>query len=218
MPNVVPNTIDKLSHHIFCGAREDVEDGPYRVRWLAWTTPGQLLELLGLLRNLGDQVNLVRLREPAGIQLQDLMDKPFQRFRISQSSKFEARTRAVAYWQMRICDVAKCLAGTHLSHGDVRFNLRLTDPIETRLPDDASWRGVAGEYVVTLGPSSGATPGADTTLPTLTATVNAFTRLWIGVRPAYGLAITDDLEGPPELLEALDDVLRMPSPHPDWDF
>ncbi len=207
-----------LSHHVFCGAKEDVKEGPYWVWWLAWTTPAQLLELLALLRNLGDQVNLVRLREPAGVQLQDLMDKPFQRFRISERTKFEATTGAVAYWQMRICDVGECLAATRLSRGEIRFNLRLSDPIETRLPEDASWRGVAGDYVVTLGATSGATTGRDTTLPTLSGTVNAFTRLWLGVRPATGLAITDDLEGPPELLEALDDVLRLPAPHPDWDF
>ena len=32
-------------------------------------------------------------------------------------------------------------------------------------------------------------------LPTLTATVSAFTRMWLGVRPATGLTITDDLQG-----------------------
>ncbi len=77
---------------------------------------------------------------------------------------------------------------------------------------------MAGDYVVTLGPASGAAPGTDAALPTLDATVNAFTRLWLGVRPASGLSITDDLAAPPELIEALDDVLRLPEPHPDWDF
>ncbi len=71
---------------------------------------------------------------------------------------------------------------------------------------------------MTLGSSSGAEPARDNTLPTLTATVNAFTRLWLGVRPATGLAITDDLDGPAELLAQLDEVLRLPAPHPDWDF
>jgi hypothetical protein len=42
--------------------------------------------------------------------------------------------------------------------------------------------------------------------------------LWLGVRPATGLAVTDELSGPPELLEALDWVLRLPDPKPDWDF
>ena len=80
------------------------------------------------------------------------------------------------------------------------------------------WRGSTGEYVVTLGKSSGAERGSDESLPTLKTTVNAFTRLWLGVRPATALSYTDDLETPAELLEALNEVLRLPAPHPDWDF
>jgi hypothetical protein len=38
------------------------------------------------------------------------------------------------------------------------------------------------------------------------------------VRAASGLRLTDDLDGPPALLEQLDHVLRLPEPHPDWDF
>ncbi|UCH77896.1 MAG: hypothetical protein JSU81_09245, partial [Candidatus Coatesbacteria bacterium] len=71
---------------------------------------------------------------------------------------------------------------------------------------------------VTLGPSSGAEPGHDASRPTLTASVNAFTRMWLGIRPASGLAITDGLAGPPGLLAELDEVLRLPDPTPDWDF
>jgi hypothetical protein len=48
--------------------------------------------------------------------------------------------------------------------------------------------------------------------------VNAFSRLWLGVRPASGLAVTDDLAGPSALLEQLDRVLLLPEPKPDWDF
>ncbi|MBN1461555.1 MAG: hypothetical protein JXA57_18655, partial [Armatimonadetes bacterium] len=86
------------------------------------------------------------------------------------------------------------------------------------LEEGASWRGVAGRYLVTLGPSSGAELGENASLPTLRASVNAFTRMWLGVRPATGLAVTDDLSGPPELLDHLDSVLRLPEPKPDWDF
>ncbi len=42
--------------------------------------------------------------------------------------------------------------------------------------------------------------------------------MWLGVRPATGLAVTDNLAGPHELLERLDAVLRLPDPKPDWDF
>lgn len=90
--------------------------------------------------------------------------------------------------------------------------------IDHALGEDAQWRGVAGDYVVTLGPSSRAEQGSDDALPTLSASVNAFTRMWLGVRPATGLAVTDNLAGPPPLLEALDPVLRLPDPKPDWDF
>ena len=207
----------ELTHHLWCTVREDVEQGPYDVMWMAWKTPQQFVELMGVLRNLGDQVHLVKICEPAGIQLQDLLTRPFQREVISRRSLFEATVRSIAYWQMRICDVPACLAQTRLAGSETRFNVHLSDPIE-QLLDDGPWRGVAGDYVVTLGPSSGAERGHDDTMPTLTATVNAFTRLWLGVRPASGLAITDDLEGPDELIEVLDEVLRLPSPHPDWDF
>ena len=100
----------------------------------------------------------------------------------------------------------------------MRFNLALHDPIERFLDEGAPWRGISGDYVVALGPHSGAELGRDETLPTLTCSVGAFTRLWLGVRPATGLAVTDELEGPEELLRELDGVLRLPEPKLDWDF
>ena len=112
---------------------------------------------------------------------------------------------------------------SHLALGVPRMLLRLpygkdTDPIEAFLDEKSPWGGVTGSYVVTLGPSSGAEPGTDSSLPTLTATIGAFTRLWLGVRPASGLTVTDRLSGPTELLEQLDWVLQLPDPKPDWDF
>jgi hypothetical protein len=208
----------ELTHHLWGSVREDVEFGPYRVEWLAWQTQQQFLELMGLIKSLGDQVALIRIREPAGVQFQDLLDKPFSRNTVTEGSKFESRAKAIAYWQMRICDLPGCLAQTKLGSGGARFNLRLADPIEEFLPDEAPWRGVGGDYIVTLGSTCGAERGRDAGLPTLKATVNAFTRLWLGVRPATGLSLTDDLDGPRELLEQLDHVLRLPEPHPDWDF
>ena len=104
------------------------------------------------------------------------------------------------------------MAKTRLDGPTARFNLVLKDPIEKYLDADAPWRGLSGEYVITLGPESSAEPGADPALPTLTASVGAFTRMWLGVRPATGLAVTDDLDGPPELLSALDRTLRLPVP------
>jgi hypothetical protein len=207
----------ELLHHIWCNARE-VESGPYTVAWTSFRTWEQFLELMALVRNLGDQVRLVRMREPPTIQLQDLIQQPFKQRQVSERSRFETGTRASAYWQMRICDLPGCLERTRLPGGPVRFNLALSDPVERFVEKSLPWHGTGGDYVVSLGRSSGAEPGRDPLLPTLAASVGAFTRMWLGVRPATGLAVTDDLSGPRELLAELDEVLRLPEPRPDWDF
>jgi hypothetical protein len=206
-----------LSHHVWLNARE-IENGPYSVRWTSYQTYDQLLELLALIRSLGDQVHLVNMLEPPGIQLQDLIEQPFKQHRISEKSRFEAGTQAGAYWQVRINDLVGCLEQTYLKGDGVRFNLALHDPIVRFLDGDVPWRGVGGEYIVTLGPRSGAEPGRDETLPTLACSVGAFTRMWLGVRPATGLAVTDELKGPEGLLRELDWALRLPEPNLDWDF
>lgn len=207
----------ELSHLMWCSAAKR-EEGPYTVYWTAYQTGEQFLELMALLQSLGDQVRLVRMREPQGIQLQDLLERPFQIYTLTEKSKFEHKVNAVAYWQMRVLDVPGCLACTKLPTKEIRFNLKLTDPIAEHLSESSPWRGVAGDYVVTLGPSSDAERGHNPTLPTMNASIGAFTRTWLGVRPASGLAVTDDLAGPPELLAQLDEILRLPDPKPDWDF
>jgi predicted acetyltransferase len=206
----------ELTHHFY--GRGSGERGPYYLHWLAFRTTEQFLELMGLIKSLADQVRLVRLREPAGIQLQDLLDRPFKHQEITERSKFENRISSCAFWQLRICDLPACLARTHLPWGQVRFNLRLTDPAAGLLGEHVPWPGIGGEYMVTLGGQSSCEPGTDPSLPTLTASVNAFSRLWLGVRPATGIAATDQLSGPPSLLDELDRVLRLPQPKPDWDF
>jgi hypothetical protein len=206
-----------LSHHIWCDTAE-VESGPYIVKWTSYQTFDQFLELMALIRSLGDQVRLVRMREPPGIQLQDLIEQPFKQHHISERSRFETGTRADAYWQVRICDLPGCMERTHLRGAEVRFNLALHDPIERFLDENAPWSGVSGDYVVALGPRSCAEPGRDASLPTLSASVGAFTRMWLGVRPATGLAVTDELAGPRALLEELDWALRLPEPKLDWDI
>ncbi len=205
-----------LSHFLWAAAKD--ENGPYRIRMLIYRTRDQFLELMAVIKSLGDQVHSVRMREPAQVQLQDLIVTPFRHYNITERSEYRADNQAYAYWQMRICDLDACLAATHLRGEPVRFNLALRDPIEDYLDADEPWRGVGGEYVVTLGPESSAQAGADAALPTLHADVGPFTRMWLGVRPATGLAMTDDLHVPEELLEALDKILCLPTPHPEWDF
>ncbi len=203
--------------HFFWGTPAG-EYGPYTILFIAYQNRDQFLELMTLLKNLGDQVRQVTVREPGGIQLQDLLDQPFRYRWLSEKGKYENRARAIAYWQLRICDLSGCLGRTHLPGNEVQFNLKLTDPIENYLDDDSPWQGISGDYVVTLGSSSGAAEGVDSSLPTLTASVGAFTRLWMGALSATSLSITDNLSGPEELLEALDRVLCLPAPKLDWDF
>ncbi|GAB4575933.1 MAG: hypothetical protein Kow0077_29900 [Anaerolineae bacterium] len=195
------------------------EHGPLRIDMMAYQTWDQYRELLALIHSMGDQVRAVQLIEPPAIQLQDFLIQPFRYRQLTEKSEYANRSRAVAFMQFRINDLAACLAATHLPcHDTVRFNLVLDDPIRKHLAEDAAWRGISGHYIVTLGPESGAVPGEDSALPTLEASVGAFTRLWLGVRPASGLAVSDRLSGPPDLLATLDRVLRLPQPHTEWFF
>jgi hypothetical protein len=207
----------ELTHHLWC-SDEGGEHGPYGVYWLSYQTKGQFLELMALLKSLGDQIHAVRMVEPPSVQLQDLIEQPFKQRRLSDKSGFAAGARAAAWSQMRICDLQGCVAQMVTCGESLRFNLRLSDPIAEYLEADSPWRGVAGDYVVALGERSFAELGHDATLPELTATVNVFTRLWLGVQPASGLALTDDLDGPDELLGQLDRALRLPAPRMFWDF
>ena len=208
-----------LSHHFWCATNGKEEHGPYRIVWMAYRNDAQLLELLALLHGLGDQVRTIRMSQPPGIMLQDMLLRPMHRRAITRGSDFKQDYWIAAWQQARICDVPGCLGRTKLPGSDsMRFNLKLSDPIETWLPDDAPWRGVAGEYVVELGPSCEAESGRDDSLPTLTTSVNALTRLWLGVVPASGLTITEHFDAPRELIERLDLVIRLPRPCVDWDF
>jgi predicted acetyltransferase len=211
------NSTNELTHHFWCRA-DNVEQGPYNIEWITSQTREQFLELMALIRNLGDQVHLVKMHEPPGIQLQDLLKKPLKQYRVTEKSRFQSIMQAAAYWQIRICNLSECMAQTHLPGDKVRFNLRLSDPIDSLLDEKAPWHGLTGNYVVRLGPSSGIETGIDKTLPTLVVTIGAFTRMWFGVRPATSLAITDQLSAPQELLEKLDWILRLPEPKLDWDF
>ena len=207
----------ELTHFFWVSAKQ-MEFGPWNVWLMAYETAEQFLELMALFQSMGDQVILIRMREPARFQIQDLIHTPFRRHRISEKSQYETRANAAAYWQMRICDVAGCIAVVRHTGRPLRFNATLTDPIGSLLPDDAQWRGVAGDYIIELAETSSAQPGHDADLPTLRASVGAFTRMWLGVLPATGLAATDDLSGPVELLAFLDEAFLLPTPKPDWDF
>lgn len=106
----------------------------------------------------------------------------------------------------------QCLAKMHLAGAELSFNLKLEDPIEAFLEADSPWRGVGGDYRVSLGPQSMAEIGSDPALPTLEASVGAFTRLWSGAHPARRLALSDHFVAKPQLIEQLDWALPPASP------
>ena len=205
---------DRITHHFWAEAKG--EQGPYSVWWLAYETTDQLLELLALMHNLSDQVHHLEIQEPPQIQIQDLLEWPFRNRSRTHRAVHEHRMSSDASAQARILDLPACIAAVS-ARADVAFNLRLHDPVARYLPQDG-WQGAGGEYVVRLGATSRAELGADPGLPGLSASVGAFTRLWLGVRPAVSLAVTDDLSGPPELLAAIDAALALPVPHFDWNF
>lgn len=212
----------ELTHHFWAFA-DDIQGGPYRIAWQCFRTRDEFRELLGLLRGLADQVKLIRMVEGPGVQLQDLLRRPFRGRQISAKGSFEHRNTGIAWWQARIMDLPGCLERTQLpTEESITLNLTLTDPIEGYLCETTRerWSGVGGDWVVTLGPNCKAErsePRPD--LPTMRTSVGTFTRLWLGVNPPTGLALTSaDLEASPDLLEQLDRVLLMPKPQPDWDM
>jgi predicted acetyltransferase len=205
----------ELTHFVWLEPKG--ERGPYALRFVAYQSPGQLMELLGLLKALGDQVYSLRMIEPAEIQLQALLSRPFRNQTMTERGKHAAEHASFAWWQLRVLNVPACVAAYKGFTEAVRFNLCLTDPLADLL-DDEGWQGVAGDYVVTLGENSAAEPGHAVGLPELKCSVNALTRLLWGVAPASSLMITDDFSAPVELVNNLDRVIHLPTPHTGWDF
>ena len=208
-----------LTHCVWLAIADGaVNRGPYSVQMLAYQTPEQLLELLAVLKSLADQITLIEMSEPYEIQLQTLLRQPFRNRRLTKNSDFAAEHSAEAWWQLRVLNVAGCVARRRWSGEAVRFNLALTDPLAAFLPD-GPWRGCQGDYCITIAENSVAEPGRSPGLPSLRASVNAFSRLWFGVAPASSLAIADDLQADdPALLRCLDEALHLPSPQVGWDF
>ena len=70
--------------------------------------PEQFMELMGLICSLGDQVKVVKMDEPPGIQLQDLVRQPIKARTVSRDSKFQLGMHALSYFQYRILDLSGC--------------------------------------------------------------------------------------------------------------
>ena len=203
-----------LTHFIYGDMKG--EHGPWRIDAVAYQNTGQLLELLRLLRELGDQIRSVRIIEPAHVQLQALLRNPMREADRSEDSDLESFNHSVAWWQFRILDVEACVSARSWFGEPVRFNLTLTEPAESRLT--GGWPGVGGDYTIEIGSESRATRGHTAGLPMLTAGVGAFTRLWFGVRSPSVLAVSDHIEATPGLLAQLDQALLLPKPTSGWLF
>jgi hypothetical protein len=202
----------RLTHFVFGSAKG--ENGPYTLQWWGYERPDQLLELLRVVKELSDQVASVVIWEPPGVQLQDFIDRPFRQRTRTIKSDHETSHRAAAFWQMRMLDLEQCIAARRWSGTELRFNLTLGDPIASIEPDVS----IAGDYVVTISSDSSVAEGTDTDLETVTASVNAFTRVWMGVRSASTLALSDDITAPPTLLSGLDEAFALPEPRHGWFF
>jgi len=207
-----------LSHFVH-GTNED-EAGPLKIRMMAWQNETQLLELLCLLRSLGDQLRSVHMLEPHRLQIQDFIKHPVRERMVTKRSPHEHRILAMAPWQARILNLPACIARTHLdTTRPVRFNLELTDPISSHLADHTSWTGCQDSWILTLGPESEIRSGTDRSLPTLHADIGAFTRLWNGSKGPHMLALQAGFSAPESLLDALAEAFaHMPTPYLHWSF
>ena len=188
------------------------EHGPYRVGFFAYQNTDQLLELLKLIQVLGDQVRAITLTEPPEIQLQDLFTHVFRQRISTRKSEFEARHSSGTWWQLRVLDLPTTVAARRHDGEPVKFVAEIHDPLHDML--DGPWRGEGGSYVIEIGDTSKAVPGDQPDLPVLKASINAFSRMWFGVRPATSLAVTNELAADPQLLSHLDRALALPTPHP----
>jgi predicted acetyltransferase len=202
----------QLSHFIW-GSNKG-EHGPFKITFMAYQNSDQLLELLALIRSMGNQVLTVNMMEPARLQFQDLLREPFKAMSKTRGSDMAEHISAEAYWQLRILDLPACISACQLPGGEtLSFNLKLNDPISGYLDEDCPWQGVGGEYCLHLGQESALERNPRPGLPTLEASVGGFSRLWLGAVPATAISLTGELKASPALLEQLENRLRLPAPH-----
>ncbi|MEM8618393.1 MAG: GNAT family N-acetyltransferase [Actinomycetota bacterium] len=208
---------DGAVSHFLIGSLKD-EYGPFRVRCLIARDDAQLLDLLRLLRELADQFHAVKMAEPAGVQLQALLDQPMRQRSRTKDAAAATSADAIAWWQARILDVEACAAGVCWPGDPVEFVVDIDDPIGQFLDPTDGWSGVSGRYRVRVADRSSIEPVGDTAdtegTMTMYAGVGAWTRLWLGINSASTLALGDELRASPELLGALDHAIRLPRAEP----
>ena len=203
----------ELTHHLFVHT-DSARTGPYRVLWTSYSTVAQFVELLGLIRNLGDQIYLVWIAEPSGVQLQDFLDRPFRRYQQGRKSEFETMNMATANFQSRILDVERVMAEVAAEVALPRFVMRVNDPVTRYLHEHDGWQGAFGDYEVNEEGARRVEPGISE--PELIIEIGDLTRLVLGVVPISTLRDTRPLRVTADLAAALDDAFSGPLPHTDW--
>ncbi|MGM0419461.1 MAG: GNAT family N-acetyltransferase [Bacillota bacterium] len=207
----------EISHMFWLQREQGNSHGPLRIDFLIYKDNRQFIELMGLLKNFGDQVYAVKLEEPADIQLQDFFKKPHKQ-KNTGNDKYGFSAKARASWQARIIDLEEAVKVAAFSSSTLKFNLDLTDPLDN-IGEDKGWQKISGQYIIELGPKSKVELGHDSNLPTLRSTVNALTRLWLGVLSPSGLALSEDFQASETLMSELEDYFSsLPKPKFQWGF
>lgn len=200
-----------ISHFVWLWRKGD-SHGPLQVKFLAYQTQEQLLELLAVIARLGDQVHAVRMDEPHSIKLRDFIVYPHKQARITAESKYSYASTVQAPWQLKILDLEKCVSAFDLAGIDLEFNLELHDPL-AEYADSESPAVISGEYSLKLGEESCLKSEPVKRLPTLTASINAFTRMYLGAATPTELKTSSLFSAPPELLQDLEETfVQLPEP------
>jgi len=199
----------RLTHFFYVNAGDG--KAPAQIRWYGYETPSQLLELLGVMKSLSDQMVSIRMIEPQPIQFQDYIRRPFRDHTRTRQSVHAHSIEALAWWQARILDVESCLTKVRWHDAPLALNLVVEDPAEQFLE-------VGGRYIARFDGTTTVEKGHDDELETLTCTVNCLTRWWLGVASAANLSLTGGFDASESVLAALDRGLHVPSPVTGWDF
>lgn len=211
------NEKGELTHFIW--GNNKGENGPLRIHSMAYQNRQQLMELMALIKSLGNQLLLVRLTETQHLQMQDLIDLPFRSQNKSEGGKYAESIRSEAWWQLRINDMAACIGATHLpGRPTLSFNATIDDPITRYLDKDEPWQGISGEYTIHLGEDSELKSGHTAGLPLLTASTSGISRLWLGAASANRLATSGEIIAEQSLLDQLEQTLALPTPRTGWEF
>lgn len=132
---------------------------------------------------------MVTLYEPQHVSLRDLIRQPFCNQRKTESGKYEEGIEAEALWQLRINDLATCIAAIYSSNNNtLSLNLTLDDPIRHHLDSSQPWQGTSGEYTLHLGQECKVRAEHSKNLAQLDASVGGFSRLRRDVASATRLA------------------------------